>query len=243
MQAGAGLVATLLVVLLLWWAAAQPPQVAVPNLAGMSRSQAEALLNDIGLKVRATNDQVSDQAAGTVLRTDPSAGQNLAQGGGVSLTLASSPPAVTPSSAAQTSAAQEPPLAPAGPAAPQPPSVVVPPPAVAPAPVVLPAPVVVVPPPVVVSPPGPALRTVPDVVGFDQYRARRVLAQARLRVRLVVEKDLNQQPGTVLRTDPRAGTAVWPDSTVDLVVAKRPATTTPPATSKPPVMTRSGTGR
>ncbi|MGH3528693.1 MAG: PASTA domain-containing protein [Pseudonocardiaceae bacterium] len=69
-------------------------------------------------------------------------------------------------------------------------------------------------------PPGPALRQVPDVVGFDQNRAGRVLAQDRLRVGSVVEEESNQSSGTVLRTDPRAGTAVWPNSTVDLVVAK-----------------------
>jgi beta-lactam-binding protein with PASTA domain len=212
--AGAGLVATLLVVLLLWWAAARQPQVAVPNLVGMSRVNAEALLNGMGLKVRATNDQVADQEAGTVLRTDPSAGQNVDQGDGVSLTLASPPPAVTPSPAAQTSAAQEPQVAPESPAAQQPAPVVVP------SPVRVPAPVVVVPPPVVEAPPGPAVRPIPDVVGFYQYRAGRVLAQDRLRVGSVVEEESNQPSGTVLRTDPRAGTAVWPNSTVDLVVAK-----------------------
>jgi hypothetical protein len=59
MLGGAGLVATLLVVLLLWWAAARQPQVAVPNLVGMSRVNAEVLLNGMGLKVRATSDQVA----------------------------------------------------------------------------------------------------------------------------------------------------------------------------------------
>jgi serine/threonine-protein kinase len=85
---------------------------------------------------------------------------------------------------------------------------------------VVPPPVVVVPPPVVEPPPGAALRPVPDVVGFDQSRAGRVLAQDRLRVGSVVEEESNRPSGTVLRTDPRAGTAVWPNSTVDLVVAK-----------------------
>jgi serine/threonine-protein kinase len=210
----AGLVATLLVVLLLWWAVAREPQVAVPNLVGMSRVKAETLLNGMGLKVRATYDQISDQEAGTVLRTDPSAGQSLDQGGGVSLTLASPAPTVTPSPAVQASAAQEPQAAPESPAAQQPAPVIVPAPVVEQAPVVMPPPVVVVP------PPGPALRPVPDVVGFDQYRAGRALAQDRLRVGSVVEEESNRPSGTVLRTDPRPGTAVWPNSTVDLVVAK-----------------------
>jgi serine/threonine-protein kinase len=58
------------------------------------------------------------------------------------------------------------------------------------------------------------------VVGFDQYRAGRVLAQDSLRVGSVVEEESDQPSGTVLGTDPRAGTSVWPNSTIDLVVAK-----------------------
>lgn len=84
MLGGAGLAATLVVVLLLWTAAARQSQVDVPNLVGMSRVEADALLNGVGLKVRATYEQVDGQAAGTVLRTDPSVGQKLDQGGGVS---------------------------------------------------------------------------------------------------------------------------------------------------------------
>jgi hypothetical protein len=82
MLAGSGFVAALCVVLLLWWVAAQQSQVEIPNLVGMSRVKAETLLNGVGLKVRATYDQVADQEAGTVLRTDPPAGQKLGQGAG-----------------------------------------------------------------------------------------------------------------------------------------------------------------
>lgn len=218
MLAGAGLVVTLVVVLVLWVVAAQQPQVDVPSMVGMSRVDAEALLKGMGLKVRATNDQVAAQVPGTVLRTDPSAGQKLDQGGGVTLTLASSAPAVTPSPAVQPSAAQEPPAAPEAPAVQAPPVVVLAP--VVPAPVVVPPPVVVVPPPVVQSPPAPALRSVPDVVGFDQYSARRVLVDNGLTVGWVKEEESDQRSGTVLRTDPRAGVALRPGSTVDLVVAE-----------------------
>ena len=229
--AGAGLLATLVVVLLLWWAAARQPQVEVPNVVGMSRVKAEALLNGMGLKVRGTHDQVGAQPPGTVLRTDPSAGQKLGQGAGVSLTLASASPAVKPSGSVQTPPVAESPAAAEGPATQQPAPVVAPPAAVVPAPVVVappvvvPAPVVVsppvvVPPPVVQPPPAPALRPVPDVVGFDQSRAGRVLAQDGLGIGSVIEQESNQQPGAVLRTDPRAGTTVAPGSTVDLVVAR-----------------------
>jgi len=80
----------------------------------------------------------------------------------------------------------------------------------------------VVPPPVVVQPPpGPALRPVPDVVGVDQARATRMLRDDGLSVGSVQEEVSDRLAGTVLRTDPRAGTAVWPGSSVDLVIAKR----------------------
>src|SRR6185312_6940798 len=102
MLTGAGLVATLVVVSLLWWVSAQRPQAEVPNLVGMPRTQAEALLSGMGLKMRAAHDEVSDQPVGTVLRTDPPAGQALEQGGGVSLTLASAPLTVGPSSTVVT---------------------------------------------------------------------------------------------------------------------------------------------
>jgi beta-lactam-binding protein with PASTA domain len=73
------------------------------------------------------------------------------------------------------------------------------------------------------------------VVGFDQYRAGRVLAQDRLRVGSVIEEESNQPSGTVMRTDPRAGVAVWPGSTVYLVIAKPPAMSQPPGSKEPPV--------
>jgi serine/threonine-protein kinase len=231
MLAGAGLVVTLVVVSLLWWVSAQRPHVEVPNLVGMPRAQAEALLSGMGLKMRAATDQVSDQPVGTVLRTDPAAGQALDQGGGVSLTLASAAPAVAPSTAVATPPVQKSPAVQAAPEAQQPspaaapradvvpPAVVVPPPVVVAPPVVVPPPVVVQPPPP--PPSGPALRPVPDVTGFTLVRARRALADSGLRVGSVIEVESREQPWTVLRTNPRAGVAVSPDSTVDLFVAKR----------------------
>jgi serine/threonine-protein kinase len=37
----------------------------------------------------------------------------------------------------------------------------------------------------------------------------------------VTEELSNQPAGTVLRTNPKAGTAVWPGSAIDLIIAKR----------------------
>jgi serine/threonine-protein kinase len=74
---------------------------------------------------------------------------------------------------------------------------------------------------VVQQPPGPPLRPVPDVVGVDQARAARVLRDDGLNVGSVTEKLSDQAPGTVLRTNPRAGAAVWPGTSVELVIAQR----------------------
>jgi beta-lactam-binding protein with PASTA domain len=62
---------------------------------------------------------------------------------------------------------------------------------------------------------------VPAVVGLDRPRAARVLADEGLSVGSVTEEVSAQQPGTVLRTTPRAGTAVLPGSSINLVIAKR----------------------
>jgi serine/threonine-protein kinase len=80
---------------------------------------------------------------------------------------------------------------------------------------------VVVPPPVVVKPPpGPALRPVPDVVGANRARAVQVLRDDGLSVGSVTQGVSDRPAGTVLRTNPRAGTAVWPGSSIDLVISK-----------------------
>ena len=74
---------------------------------------------------------------------------------------------------------------------------------------------------------------VPSVVGFDRVKAERMLANDGLRVGSVTEVESNQPSSTVVRTNPRAGTEVPRGSTVDLVVAKSPTTTTPPTTTPP----------
>lgn len=218
-------IATLLVVIALW-VSQQRSQVEVPSLVGMSRVNAEALLKNVGLNLRATSDEVSDKPAGTVLRTDPAVGMTLDQGAGVSLVLAIPGPAPAASGNAEPPL-QAPPPEPAPPAAqPRAPEavphqVVVRAPMVVPPPVVVAPPVVVPPPVVVVPPPAPALRPVPAVVGLDRWHAARVLTDDRLSVGSVTEEESSQRTGTVLRTTPRAGTAVAPGSSVDLVIAKR----------------------
>ena len=218
-------IVTLFVVAVLWAAQGQSP-VEVPVLAGLPRSQAEALLKNMGLSVRATSDEVSLQPAGTVLRTNPAAGVQLDPGAGVSLVLAiAGASGMAPGNADMAPAPVDAP-------AQQPAPVAIPAPVQLPAAVVVPAPVqrpaplvvsppVVVPPPVVVQPPPPALRQVPDVVGADRVQAARALRDGGLLVGSVTEEVSNQPAGTVVRTNPKAGAAVWPGSSVDLIVAKR----------------------
>jgi serine/threonine-protein kinase len=64
--------------------------------------------------------------------------------------------------------------------------------------------------------------TVPNVVGKDQAQAKQVLRDDGLSVGSVTEKLSEQPPGTVLSTDPKAGTPVRSGSAVNLVVAKAP---------------------
>lgn len=212
-------IVTLFVVAALWAAQGQSP-VEVPVLAGLPRSQAEALLKNVGLSVHATSNEVSSQPAGTVLRTNPAAGVQLDPGAGVNLVLAiAGASGMAPGNAD---------MAPAPVAAPaqQPAAVAIPTPVQQPAAVVVPAPVqkpapLVVSPPVVVQPPPPALRQVPDVVGADRVQAARALRDGGLSVGSVTEEVSNQPAGTVVRTNPKAGAAVWPGSSVDLIIAKR----------------------
>jgi beta-lactam-binding protein with PASTA domain len=220
MLGGSGLV-VLLLAMLVWWNFSDQPQMAVPNLIGMSRAAAEAQLKQSGLTLRAASEQISDQPAGTVLRTDPGAGTVLDQGGGVNLVVAISGPPPTPVAATEPSSAAVPPpvvaFAPAVASAPRaaPPSAVA-----APAPVVVvPPPVVVVPPPVVVRP-VPVLQMVPNVVGLNRPTAERVLEGNGLRVGWVTVVASDRPAWTVLRTDPRPGSSVRTGSMVDLVLAE-----------------------
>lgn len=221
MLAGSALIVALLAVLV-WWDFRPQPQVAVPNLIGMSRAAAEAQLTRSGLALRSASTQISDQPAGTVLRTDPAAGAMLDQVRGVSLVLAVSGPPPMPAPATEQSPAVVPPQVVQPPAAvAQPPAVVTHPPAVLVPPLVLvPPPVVVVVPPPVAASPAPVLQRVPYLVGLDRPSAERVLDEHGLRIGSITVAASDLPAGTVLRTDPRPGTSVGAGSVVDLVFAE-----------------------
>jgi beta-lactam-binding protein with PASTA domain len=64
---------------------------------------------------------------------------------------------------------------------------------------------------------------VPDVVGRPRDEAQRTLQDAGLQASAKEEESQDAEPGTVLRQDPAAGTALAKGKTVALVVAKAPA--------------------
>jgi beta-lactam-binding protein with PASTA domain len=102
--AGTGAIAAVIVVVIYFVTHddSSPKQVEVPNLVGMQRGAGEAELSERGLSLRATYDQASDQPAGTVLRTDPTAGTKLDRGQSVSLMLASAVTGTEPGSSQTT---------------------------------------------------------------------------------------------------------------------------------------------
>jgi serine/threonine-protein kinase len=63
---------------------------------------------------------------------------------------------------------------------------------------------------------------VPDVVGRPRDEAERLLQDAGFKTAVSEEESEDEDPGTVLRQEPAAGTQVAQGATVDLVVAKAP---------------------
>ena len=71
-----------------------PQQVAVPEVIGQERSEAEAALRNAGFKVETSQREDQDADPGTVLSQDPGAGQQAAKGSTVGIVLATAPPEV-----------------------------------------------------------------------------------------------------------------------------------------------------
>ncbi|WP_420118921.1 PASTA domain-containing protein [Micromonospora sp.] len=70
----------------------EPAGIAVPPLVGLSQETAEALLGRLGLSSRVQTRE-SDRPPGTVLSTDPGAGQTVSPGDEVTLVVAAEPSA------------------------------------------------------------------------------------------------------------------------------------------------------
>jgi beta-lactam-binding protein with PASTA domain len=72
-----------------------PPPATVPDVIGLTEDDAANKLSDAGLvKGDVTTDETSSEKAGTVISSDPAAGQERPKGSKVDLVLA--PPAVAP---------------------------------------------------------------------------------------------------------------------------------------------------
>jgi serine/threonine-protein kinase len=71
---------------------------------------------------------------------------------------------------------------------------------------------------------GPEKIEMPNVVGYTEQQARDMLAAAELEVdRVTLQASPDVLEGTVIKSDPSAGTMLAPGSTVDLVVSSGPA--------------------
>ncbi|TNM69025.1 Stk1 family PASTA domain-containing Ser/Thr kinase [Streptomyces sp. NP160] len=155
------LVLLLLVVLglvgwLTWRAYQESSMVTVPVVVGETQQSAEARLRAEGLSVSGTTERADPAAAGTVIDSDPEAGQQVEAKSAVALVLSS----------------------------------------------------------------GPAAVQVPDVVGQTQEQAAARLDQQGLVLGTVSPQDAPQlRAGTVISTNPPAGTSLEPGATVELVVA------------------------
>ena len=66
-------------------------KVAVPDVVGRQRDEAERTLQDAGLQASVSEEESEDEEPGTVLRQDPGAGARLAKGKTVALVVAKAP--------------------------------------------------------------------------------------------------------------------------------------------------------
>jgi serine/threonine-protein kinase len=78
---------------------------------------------------------------------------------------------------------------------------------------------------------------VPTVIGQTRAEANITLTQAGLRLGSVEEEFSDRPEGTVIRTNPAAGTEVPLDSQVDIVLSRGPEPTPTPAPTPPPTPT------
>jgi serine/threonine-protein kinase len=74
------------------WQAGTTDTVSTPKLAGMTRSEALAKLNEMGLTMRVADEQYSEKReAGTIISSDPGTGQRVAANGTVAVVLSKGP--------------------------------------------------------------------------------------------------------------------------------------------------------
>jgi beta-lactam-binding protein with PASTA domain len=206
------------------------PTVAVPVVAGQTAAQAVATLRDAGLSPQTAGQTSAEVARGVVIGTVPPAGDEVAEGTRITVTVSQgSGEAVVPALAGLTRDQAEAALADAGltgrvleaasdtvPAG----GVVSQDPAAG---LRIPVGSAVV---VTVST-GAAPARVPDLTGLTQAQAAAALSQAGLAAgQATQEIDDSVPPGTIVSQDPPAGSEAARGAEVDVVVAAASATTT-----------------
>lgn len=87
----AGVIALLVAAGVAAWFLTRPEMVAVPDVAGKSEAEATNAIRDAGLEVGDVNRIENDAAAGTVLETDPGAGDEAEKGSEVDLSVSLGP--------------------------------------------------------------------------------------------------------------------------------------------------------
>ncbi|WP_062204897.1 Stk1 family PASTA domain-containing Ser/Thr kinase [Demequina salsinemoris] len=92
---GAALIALLLIIFLLTRGGDAEPDIAVPNLVGMTVEDAQAELDDLLLENTVTEAASSDVAEGSVISTTPAEGEMLYEGDSVELVVSSGPGTAT----------------------------------------------------------------------------------------------------------------------------------------------------
>lgn len=209
--------------------------VAVPDVKGLSKADAEWRLAELGLMVEFRDEETADAASsGRILRQSPAAGKRVermstvrADVGRASATAPRPAPVPTPPAVPEPA-----PIPVPAPPAPEPAPV---PPAPVPAP---PAPVPPEPAPVAPAPrtperspgaipPAPAVETVepgkvPDTIGLWREAAEGLVRRAGYRYQVVLKQTADLEDGRVLSQNPPVGAALTPGSVVVLEVARTP---------------------
>jgi beta-lactam-binding protein with PASTA domain/predicted Ser/Thr protein kinase len=203
---------------------------AVPNVVDLPQDEAQRTLQDAGFDVTTDQDRDDDKEEGVVLRQDPAAGSELEAGKAVTIVVNSSAPRVeVPDVVGEQEAdatrmltdlnlkAQAEPQvsdAPIGEVLSQSP----------PAGEAVPRGSVVR---LTVSS-GAGTGEVPDVVGLDRTAAANELGRAGFKSDAQDEASDTVEEGTVIRTDPEAGTALEKGETVVIYVSSGPASSIVP---------------
>ncbi len=73
----------------MYWNINTSKEVEVPNVVGMSFTEAADQISDLGLKLRQRSEEVSDEPAGTILRTNPAANRKAKENSFVDATVSS----------------------------------------------------------------------------------------------------------------------------------------------------------